>query len=113
MTEYIFLNQTKLRIILVLYDRESGSAVDLTDATTVQIAYIKPSGITGVWTATVLDPISGTIYHDVVTAVPPAEEEINELGSWKMWARVTFSDGRELPSLAIKVKVIPEGTVEV
>jgi hypothetical protein len=30
-----------------------------------------------------------------------------------MWAKVKFSDSRELPSLAIKVRVVAEGTVDV
>jgi hypothetical protein len=112
MSEYIFLNQTKLRITMVLYDKESVSAVDLTDATEVKVAYRKPSGLTGTWSASILNALSGTIYHDVVK-LAPADEEINELGNWLMWAKVKFSDSRELPSLAIKVRVVAEGTVDV
>lgn len=109
MSDYLFLGQTKARIKMTLYEQESGGAIDLSDASGVKIHYQKPSGATGSWTAAVLEAISGTIYYDFPAGASP----LDELGFWLLWAKVTYNDTRELPSLAVRVRVISEGTLEV
>jgi hypothetical protein len=93
----IYLNQDSLRIQLTV-------DVSIAGATLQQIKYIKPiSGDTGFWSATVEDPNSGIIYYDLVG------DELDEVGTWVLWAYVTFSDGRSAPGEAVNVVVHTEG----
>ena len=77
--------------------------VDVTGATTTQIKYKKPSGTTGNWTASVRDPGKGELYYDLTGT------ELDETGTWTLWAYVTFSDGRSAPGEPVKVIVHTEG----
>jgi hypothetical protein len=92
----VYLNQDSLRIILV-------TEVDITGATVRQIKYKKPSGTTGNWTATELDPTAGSIYYDLTGT------ELDESGTWKLWAYVTFLDGRSAPGEPVSLIVHTEG----
>lgn len=104
-TPYIFINQTKLRIRLSTF-------LDLTDASSALIYYLKPSGIQGSWVATFETPrIGGVVFYDIVKAIPPAEEQINETGTWYFWVDISYIDGREAPTTAERVIVYPRGTV--
>jgi len=92
----IFKGQSSLRIQLT-------TNVDITGALVKSIKYIKPSGATGSWTATSADDLLGIIYYDIQAG------DLSESGNWKMWAFITFADGRSAPGEAIKIPVKKEG----
>lgn len=92
----IYLNQSSLRIHLT-------TGVDITGATVTQIKFKKPSGSTGEWTASVDDVGAGSIYYDLTGT------ELNEAGTWTLWAYVTFADTRSAPGEPVKVTVFIEG----
>lgn len=92
----IYLNQSSLRIILT-------TGVNISGASVRQIKYKKPSGTTGNWTATELDSGAGSIYYDLTGT------ELDELGTWTLWAYVMFSDGRSAPGEPVSVIVHTEG----
>lgn len=94
----IYKNQTALRIRL-------KTGIDLTDATTVYIKYIKPETQTaGQWTAVIDgDASAGIIYFDITLTT-----QIDEEGVWKWWSYVVFNDGREAPGEMVEERVYPE-----
>jgi len=92
----VYNGQTQLRIQLT-------TGVDIAGATVKRIKYKKPSDATGYWDATVSDESTGVIYYDVTSG------DIDETGYWKLWAYVTFSDGRSAPGEAITEYFYTEG----
>ena len=92
----IYLNQSSLRIQLT-------TNVDITGATARLIKYKKPSGTTGSWTAQPGDVGAGVIYYDLTGT------ELDEAGTWKIWAYVTFADARVAPGEPVIMIVLNEG----
>jgi len=92
----IYLNQSSLRIQLT-------TNVDITGATVTQIKYKKPSDATGSWTAQVEAVGDGIIYYDLTGT------ELDETGTWVLWAYVTFADARSAPGEPVNVIVHTEG----
>lgn len=91
----IYKNQSSLQI-------ELTTGVDVTLATCV-IKYIKPSGTTGSWTATIVTAATGVIKYDLTGT------ELDQAGTWKIWAFVTFSDTRTAPGEPVIMNVYNEG----
>ncbi len=90
----LFAGQSELRIRLTM-------SIDITDATTVQIKYRKPDKTTtGEWDAVTEIEATGVIYYDVLDGDIPAAD----YGEWLFWAYVVFSDGRNAPGEAVRVK---------
>lgn len=84
----IYTYQTYLRIILT-------TGVNITNALLVQIYYKKPvSGTIGSVNAQVQDPVTGIIYYDVEPDSDGNSDFLDEVGKWKFWAYIEFSDGR-------------------
>ena len=78
----IYQGQTALKIILNTKTDVSGS--------TPRINYLKPdNSTTGSWPAAVLNGTAGTIEYDF-TATGPVDDD----GTWKVRAKITFGDGR-------------------
>lgn len=104
----VYLHQTKLRLLL-----ESGH--DLTSAESVNICYRKPSGSEGSWVATVLDVAKGSVCYDVSppTLLEPDVYTIDEVGTWTVWIKIKFTDGRVLPGDPLSMVVYKEGSKEV
>ena len=92
----IYLNQSSLRI-------ELTTEVDITGATARQIKYTKPDATAGNWTATAGDLTTGVIFYDLTGT------ELDQIGTWTMWAYVTFADARTAPGEPVKVIVNTEG----
>jgi hypothetical protein len=92
----VYLNQSSLRIHLT-------TNVDITGASVTQIKYKKPSDTTGNWTATVDDATVGSMYYDLTGT------ELDEVGTWILWAYVTFSDARSAPGEPVNMIVHTEG----
>jgi len=92
----IYLNQSSLRLQLTTDE-------DITGATVTRIQYKKPSGTTGYWTAQVEAVGDGIIYYDLLGT------ELDEIGTWKIWAFVTFVDGRSAPGEPVSFIVHTEG----
>jgi hypothetical protein len=92
----IYKNQTNLQI-------ERTAEVDITGATCI-IKYIKPSGETGSFPATIVTAATGIMKYDVTLST-----DIDESGLWKTWAYATFSDGRSAPGEAVNMYVYNEG----
>lgn len=92
----IYLNQSSLRIQLT-------TNVDITGATSTLIKYKKPSGSTGSWIASIEAAGDGIIYYDLTGT------ELDETGTWTLWAHVTFSDTRVAPGEPVKMIVYTEG----
>jgi len=79
----IFVGQSALRIQLT-----TGQVI--TGALSLKIQYKNPAGTTGEWTATSGGDLTGIIYKDLAVAT-----DLSVAGTWKFWAYVKFSDGRE------------------
>ena len=92
----IYLNQSSLEITLT-------TKVDITGASARLIKYEKPSGDTGEWAAAEVDPGVGSIKY-IFTGT-----ELDELGTWKLWAHVTFPGGRSAPGELVNMVVSTEG----
>jgi len=91
----IYKNQSSLQI-------ELTTGVNVTSAT-CKIKYIKPTGVTGEWAATIVTAITGVIKYDLTGT------ELSETGMWKIWAFVTFSDSRIAPGEVVFMNVYNEG----
>ncbi len=76
---------------------------DITGADPVLIKYIKPSGTTGSFTATITDALTGEITYAVVA------DDIDEYNIWTFWAHITFANGKVAAGEASKIKVFKEG----
>jgi hypothetical protein len=96
MSEIIFKNQSSLKITLT-------TNVNITGALSRLIKYIKPDGSTGSWTATAGTLLTGEIYYDFIGT------ELNVIGTWIVWAYVTFADGRSAPGTPAEFEVRTEG----
>lgn len=83
----VFTEQTYLRIILT-------AGVNVAGALTTSIIYKKPSGTLGILAATVQDQATGVMYHDIPTDSSGGINLLDEVGKWKFWTFVEFSDGR-------------------
>lgn len=97
----IYKNQENLRIKLT-------TGVSIVDATIKKIKYEKPDGTEGSWNAEVEDATNGIIYYDVKITANGAD--IDQVGIWKFWAFITFSDGRSAPGEVIEQRIYAEGT---
>lgn len=74
----IFINQTKLRIRLIL-------GVDVTGASTIHIQYRKPDGVTGAWDASIESATDGIMYYDIQSG------DLDEAGIWTFWGYIVFA----------------------
>ena len=98
MAQRIFKNQTALTLKL-------DTKIDLTTATAVWMKYIKPSGATGIWDATIDSPAtSGIISHEV------AAGELNEICEWTRWAYIEINSTKYAPGDAVTFEVFEEGS---
>jgi len=94
----VFYGQDSLKIQLT-------TNTDITGATGLAIKYRKADGsTTGSWTATSSNDTTGVIYYDVSST-----SVLNSVGDWKIWAYVTFSDGRVAPGVPAVMTVQTEG----
>lgn len=85
----IYAYQTYLRIILT-------TGVNIAGALDLKIYYKKPvTGTIDSVDAEVLDEAQGKIYYDVEPDSEGNSDFLDEVGKWKFWAYVVFSDGRE------------------
>ena len=94
----IYVNQSALRIQL-------NTTVDLTQAASVKIKYVKPNS-TVIYEnpAGILDTVKGIVIYDF------HQGELDTAGNWTFWVDVLFNDGRNAPSSPVKIKVWEEGT---
>jgi len=83
----VYKFQTYLRI-------ELTTGVAISNPEDVLIFYKKPSGTIGSVAAQIGDPTTGVIYYDVEPDSSGNEDFLDEVGEWKFWAWVQFSDGR-------------------
>lgn len=92
----IYKNQTALRISL-------DTDADLSTASAQVIKYTKPDATTGQFTA--VNGGSGVIYYQIVNA-----SDIDQSGTWKFWAYVTFTGGTIAQGEPVYIVVYNEGT---
>lgn len=92
-----YKNQSNLRI-RVSFNK------DITGALVKQIKYLKPSGATGAWTATVENATTGIIYYDITSTAT-----IDEVGTWRIWPFIQFASGREAPGFPVDLIVLNQG----
>lgn len=80
----VYKGQTAVRFIL-------NTNIDLSIYVpqTVTIEFVKPSKTKGNFPSQVLDASTGTIYIDFDDT-----HKFDESGTWKVWAKIVFSDGR-------------------
>ena len=83
----VFAEQTHLRIQLT-------AGVNVAGALSTQIFYKKPSGTIGSVVASVSDENTGILYYDLVADSSGGTDFLDEVGTWKFWTFVEFSDGR-------------------
>lgn len=77
---------------------------DITGADPVLIKYIKPSGTTGSFTATITDALTGEITYVVENV-----SDVSEYNNWILWAHITFASGKVAAGKATQIKVFKEG----
>lgn len=97
MDNHVYVGQTALRIQL-------NTFTDLTSAI-ASIRFIKPDGISGQWTAEIQNVPRGVIYYDVQTG------DIDQEGTWKIWAFIEFDDMTRAPGTPVEFNVYPEGSI--
>ena len=98
MAQRIYLNQSALTLKL-------DTKIDLTSATNVWMKYIKPSGATGTWSATIDSPATAGIISHVVAA-----GELNELCEWTRWAYIEIGGTKYAPGDAVTFEDFAEGS---
>jgi len=97
MADY-FKGQTNLRI-------ELETNVPLTGSTLL-IKYIKPSGETGSFSATINGSDASKMYYDTVNAT-----DLDQAGDWTFWAHVVFADTTIGIGSSIVQRINAEGEV--
>jgi len=90
------IGQTNLRIELETNQTVTGG--------TLKIKYIKPSGKTGSFAATINGSDDSKIYYDADTAT-----DLNEHGVWIFWAHVVFADTTVGIGTAVEQTIKAEG----
>lgn len=95
----IFVNQNALRFSVEVN-------VDITGSLVTHIKYKKPDDSIGFFIATIDDAEEGIMYYDVVNTT-----EIDQVGTWIMWAYIQFSDGRIAQGEPVKVEVHEVGEI--
>ena len=98
-TQKIYVGQTKVYF-------EATVSQDVT-AGTCLIKYIKPSGATGSWSATIITAATGVIRYTVPAG---ATTILDEAGTWTFWGHVTFADTRVADGEPYTKKVYVAGT---
>lgn len=68
--------------------------------------YAAPDGTNGTWVASIDNPESGAIHHDVAGA------ENDTPGTWAIWAEALFTQGGKLNTGAASIKIWPKGTLQ-
>ena len=91
----VFTSQTSFKVRLT-------TGVDITNAITKEIRYIKPDGTTGAVDAEVEDDITGIIYY---TFVKGDTGLLDQIGRWKFYAYIKFSDERVAPGENVVVQI--------
>jgi hypothetical protein len=94
----IFVGQTKLTIQLDV-------KADISDVTTAEIRFQKPSNQRGSFPAEVEDPENGIIKY-----VVEQPTDIDVPGRWRFWAYLTYSDGKVIPGEISEITVYSEGS---
>lgn len=93
----IYINQSKIKFTVDLKTNITGS--------TVKLKYIKPDGTTGEVDAIIDDAPNG-----IISYIPPNPgSPLDQNGTWKMWAFVTYGDAREAPGEPFEFKLNIEG----
>ena len=96
MSDFFYQNQGEGRLLVTVGVPIAGA--------TCKIKYVKPSGVTGQWNATISDAVNGVIYYDIASNLI-----LNEYGKWKGWAYVTFSSGNSAPGRPFILTIKREG----
>lgn len=99
MAQKIYVAQTALIL-------ELDTKIDLTDAITAKMKYIKPDNTTGEWTAVIETPLTDGIISYTIAGPTTLDQE----GIWKRWAYITFTGGTVAPGDPISFTVYSEGT---
>jgi hypothetical protein len=90
----IFVGQSAL--IIKLY-----TGTDISGALDRRVYYRKPDGTEGYWQAEVEDATDGVIAYEVASD----GSDLDQAGTWVMWAWVKFANGREANGVPIDVTV--------
>jgi hypothetical protein len=93
----IYKGQTALAIRL-------RTKVNLEFAASIWIKYRKPDGTESAWVATVYNIDRGIIEYKIQSAA-----DLDQAGTWTLWAYVTFTDGNSAPGESVTVEVYEEG----
>jgi len=93
----VYKNQSALTIQLT-------TGVDITDATAT-IKYRKPSGAEGEWPGDIIDTTNGIIQYKVQSV-----DDLDEAGSWILWAHVVFATDKIAPGEPFKMYVYRVGS---
>jgi hypothetical protein len=93
----LYIGQTKLKIQLLV-------EANLAEVQSVKIKYEDPKGNKGEFPATVATINPGMIEYTIQDAT-----EIDLVGTWKMWAFVTYADGKTAIGQTAEFKFHREG----
>ena len=92
----IYKGQSSLKITMKTY-------IDLTGADECLIKYRKPDGTEGLFTGTIKDELEGVFTYEIQNG------DIDISGWWRLWAFITFIDGRTAAGRSRKRFVWEEG----
>ena len=93
----IFVRQTKLSIVRTL-------GIDITGGTSPLIKYIKPSGETGEFVATITDASIGELTYAITSIT-----DLDQYGVWIFWGHITDSGGKVIVGEPSRLVVFIEG----
>ena len=93
----IYVGQTKLTMNATL-------GIDITNATPTLIKYIKHSGTTGSFVATITDAANG-----IITKSSWLTTDLDESGPWVLWGHITDSSGKVVAGEAWTEHIYNEG----
>lgn len=92
----IFVGQDKLNLVVTV-------GQDITGATATLIKYIKPSGDTGSFSATITDATTGELTYDVQAG------DLDQYSNWIFWAHITYADAQIGIGEPVSIHVFKEG----
>ena len=82
-----------------------STGIDLSNADTMEIKYIKPDNTDGSWDAEIYGAaIDGVIQYTIESA-----DDLDQAGEWVRWAYITFTNGNIAPGEPIGFVVEEEG----
>ena len=96
----VFSGQSKLEITI---DVEAP----ITGVQSASIEYQNPRGLRGSWPSVVESELNG-----IIKVIITDEEQTKPAGKWKVWAKITYLDGRVIFGETAVINFLPPGSLQ-